>query len=1084
MELFQQFKTPPKGYGIVPFYWWMGDPLTRERISWQLDKLGGHSISGLQINYAHSAEGGHTYGLPYPSEPALFSESWWSLAAWFIEQGRERGFSVSLSDYTLSGVGQGGYVDRILEAHPDLHGAVLEWDGTAVRVVPQPYSIDPLHPLTGKLVCEYFFGEFEKRFPGEMGKGLNFFFSDELQFGLRGKVWTGDFAAEFKARKGYNIEGRLPALFTDTGDDTVKIRLDYADVAVQLTEERYFKPIYDWHEQRGMTIGCDHGGRGRNITEFGDYFRTQKYNQGPGCDQPNLSSDIVKNKVASSIANLYGRHRVWLEGFYGSGWNTSSAQLTDAIARNYVMGHNLLSLHGLYYSTYGGWWEWAPPCNCFRMPYWEDAAPLMKAVERLSFLLSRGTHVSDMAVVYPVADVEAGLNADRAAKAAFEAVETLYRRGVDADFIDFESILRGVCAEGKLSVAGMAYRVVVVPAMETVRYSMLEKLLEFKEAGGAVIALDTLPRYSDRAGGNDPVLRDMVTRLFAGKIYTLAGLAAALPSLIGTPDFSCPAGGDVYINHRRAEGQDIYMVYGPPEGTECFFRARGTVSLWDPYEGTRLRLLRVRETSEGTFVSLPLTEREFRIISFDPGDEAPEGDFIETGAIRAEFPLPETWEFTLRPCLDNRFGDFRQPASEGPIGPELRLCAYAENDSGDAPLAYTRQVRFGYGPWFQKAGPFASGEAYDAAFDAALKGDLSSFTDYEFSLRYGVWNDPGKQGYHGLKKLVSDEFLTIGEKHETWTGTEYKAGPQGDGAVFAALIRCDHPCTAEILTGDKKPDKFCIDGNPLAPGQERIRLDAGSHRLVAGYCSSGRAYIVLREDAAGKAPDLPLSMRWNKMPGMLSFDCGLSRAGTYGFYRFRSPPGLSGMDIPCGEAIRVWADGREAATEKTAAGMWAVRLEDFKPEPRDILIRVELRQGRRGGAVIDEYIRFFCKTGKMAAVDWSKLDGLSSYSGGADYGAQVNLPDPLPSGYAVLELADLCSSARLWVNGREAGVKTAPPWRFPLEGLLRPGANDILIRVHNTLANHYQSIPTRYRQEAVSGIIGPAAVRFLEQEFR
>jgi hypothetical protein len=33
------FKTPPPGYGEVPFYWWLGDPLTKERLSWQLDQL-------------------------------------------------------------------------------------------------------------------------------------------------------------------------------------------------------------------------------------------------------------------------------------------------------------------------------------------------------------------------------------------------------------------------------------------------------------------------------------------------------------------------------------------------------------------------------------------------------------------------------------------------------------------------------------------------------------------------------------------------------------------------------------------------------------------------------------------------------------------------------------------------------------------------------------------------------------------------------------------------------------------------------------------------------------------------------------
>ena len=140
---------------------------------------------------------------------------------------------------------------------------------------------------------------------------------------------------------------------------------------VSLSEENFFIPVYQWHEDRNLIYGCDHGGRGKDVSEFGDYSRTQRWNQAPGCDQPNLGKDIIKNKVASSIAHLYKRPRVWLEGFHSSNWDTNTANLTDATFANFVMGQNLLSLHGFYYSTMGGWWEWAPPCNHTHMPYCE-----------------------------------------------------------------------------------------------------------------------------------------------------------------------------------------------------------------------------------------------------------------------------------------------------------------------------------------------------------------------------------------------------------------------------------------------------------------------------------------------------------------------------------------------------------------------------------------------------------------------------------------------------------------------------------------------------------------------------------------
>ena len=371
-----------------------------------------------------------------------------------------------------------------------------------------------MNPQSGPGYAKHFFGKFEDHFPGEAGKGLNFFFSDELGFGVGGNLWTARFAEEFKKRKGYDILPELPALFMDIGPRTPKVRLDYSDVKVALTEEGFFQPVFDWHQQRGMTMGCDHGGRGRDVVEFGDYFRTQRWNQGPGADQPNLGKDLIKAKVASSIAHLYQRPRVWLEGFYGSGWGTTSAGVVDATFADFVMGYNLLSFHGMYYSTHGGWWEWAPPDNTFRMPYWKHLRGFMDCVQRLSFLLSQGVHRCDVAILYPVAPMEAGMDGEEAVKTAFSTGEALYAKSIDFDFMDFESLARAKVVGKELHVSGEVYRVLILPAMKAVRHSTLQKALEFHRAGGIVVAPGALPEASDRIGRDDPEVAAMVREIF------------------------------------------------------------------------------------------------------------------------------------------------------------------------------------------------------------------------------------------------------------------------------------------------------------------------------------------------------------------------------------------------------------------------------------------------------------------------------------------------------------------------------------------------------------------------------------------
>lgn len=219
----------------------------------------------------------------------------------------------------------------------------------------------------------------------------------------------------------------------------------------------------------------------------------------------------MHSKVSSSVAHLYQRPRTWLEGFYSSSWQTSSADVADAIFRNYALGHNLLSLHGLYYSTHGSFWEWAPPCNHHHMPYWPEMASLLGATERLSWLMCQGTHCCDAAIVYPVAAVEADpAEGKKAVDCAFRAANDLYAHGVDFDFIDFESIERSEVKDGRLHVSGETYRTVILPDMQAARFGMMDKLGEFARLGGRVAVIGQAPIASDRIGRDDPLLAECV----------------------------------------------------------------------------------------------------------------------------------------------------------------------------------------------------------------------------------------------------------------------------------------------------------------------------------------------------------------------------------------------------------------------------------------------------------------------------------------------------------------------------------------------------------------------------------------------
>ena len=78
-------------------------------------------------------------------------------------------------------------------------------------------------------------------------------------------------------------------------------------------------------------------------------------------------------------------------------------------------------------------------------------------------------------------------------------------------------------------------------------------------------------------------------------------------------------------------------------------------------------------------------------------------------------------------------------------------------------------------------------------------------------------------------------------------------------------------------------------------------------------------------------------------------------------------------------------------------------------------------------------------------------------------------------GRVTLDLGNV-GSANVRVNGKPAGIKVAPPWTLDITHLVTLGENRIEVLVRNTLANHYVTIPTHYRGQTVSGLLGPVVL--------
>lgn len=1164
-DLLSEFKHPPKGYGNVPFYWWNGDSLRIDRLKEQLEILASSATDGLVVSYLHldplvdkeeTKDGYGLYGKTEPGKPGVFTDEWWEIWRFFTEACAAKEIGLGMDDYTVGWKGNGYYPDELAEMPrfknykgelvidtlsvkggevftyntPDNLLSIVAWPGKidlTQQIVSgkiswkaprgeayKVYIITTkngylIHPDHGKELTRLYFDRFESH-AGEAAKdGQNYFFQDELLYPITFGSWSEDFREEFRKKKGYDIVPYLPALEDNIGDITPKIRLDYCDVLMDLAEERYFKPIYDWVADRGLIYGSDNIGRGTNPLAYVDYFRANSWYTAPGNDAPSKGSSFLSTKVSSSISHLYNRPRTWLEAFHSMGWGSSGSWLSRQTDHHFMAGGNLLCMHGLYYSTHGGWWEWAPPCFHFRMPYWEHMKKWLEYTERLSYLMSQGKHVCDIAIMYPTESMQAYPEAEP--KATFDAALSLSNAGLDYDFLNYTSLRDASIRDGVMHIAEEQYKIMVLVDMKAMHHRSLQKILEHYRSGGIVLASGELPNASTRSGENDKEVDAICKELFgltskeasagkaAGKqtnraggvgMYLAAGnLVEQIQSLI-VPDFK-PEDGTGKVLHRRVGERDVYMVMDVTKGTTCFFRSTGKVELLDATTGDAKEYPVARQTAEGTWLSMEKESENSYLFVFSPGTPTFADSQKEQLQLVSTLSMDGKWEVELLPTMNNKWGDFRLPASDEMIGAEARSFRHQPDVDSDKRWM---QPDFDDSHWKESIYGFgmqallytiSADQSIQEAVSAVNEGRLP-YAPYDFSWQYGVWDNPGSQGMHGLKGKVSDGFFIL---------------DQGCHQIYKTQVYAPEDGSYRIETEGVIPDLLLIDGKNSVG---KVRLEKGWHQLVVAYANTEKSTYVFEGGAlhdfrnrgavvlfpeSSPVPEKPssyspfVSMRWG-LGEHLSFDPYGGENERWN-YRFQSVPGLEEMKFTvAGSNLRVWLDGIPlpdkqihcTATKSSEIHTYQVKLGEVQKEIGTVAFSVDRERGYQGAAVLCEPIKMKTGIGLLNTGDWSDTGSLKYYSGGMFYRNQLKLDTVDENGKVLLNLTNLTATGEVKVNGQSAAILMRPPYEVDITGLVKPGINQIEVLVYSTLSNHYQTIPTPYRGIPEAGLIGPVTV--------
>ena len=461
----------------------------------------------------------------------------------------------------------------------------------------------------------------------------------------------------------------------------------------------------------------------------------------------------------------------------------------------------------------------------------------------------------------------------------------------------------------------------------------------------------------------------------------------------------------------------------------------------------------------------------------------------------ATMTLEGDWGFELKPTMNNRWGDFRFPASLEFIGAEARQFHYMEEseqpgtdlgwheaafDAGSWPV-----VTRSFGPYWRTIGPFGAGQEPVDLVEQAIAGqiDPAQWQRFSFSQKFG-YKDMDDPTVWGGRQGVLDEFIFFdatgdGRDSMRYLFTYVRAPEEGEWDLHmgASSGQVRQAWLNGTLVFSLKP------GEQKRSRKVRVHLQEGLNavlvELVHLQGRQIRAFAAFQNSADdGLAQDLPVPrLKWFIKPTNLVYDIAPEKTKRVGWYRFEAPAGTQAMRLILdAEGVHAWVNGQQMNVE---GGQ--IKLDAALNEVAQVALRIKQKPGVYAGAAIPDPVKFECGPTRMRLGDWSDY-ALESYSGGASYSKTFWLEADHLQGRVIVDLGMVNTTAEVVVNGQPAGVGLGRPYRFDITDYVTVGENQLEVTVFNTLANHYSvgvlSSSFVFESQTLSGLIGPVTVQF------
>ena len=370
--------------------------------------------------------------------------------------------------------------------------------------------IDITYPPYEKAVGEY------------MGDTVTFMFSDEPWFGKTqlpsarcGETdetfaWTTDFDDTFKAEYGYSIADKLPEICWDRADGDVRERYRYYKHITDRFSDNFCRLCHQRCSRDGISYTAHMFSENRldlQAIGVGDAMRAYKHMDFPGIDMLGNCIELLTAKQTQSVVHQYSKEGMMSEECGVTGWNFDFRGHKFHADWQAALGVTLRALHLSWVSMKGSAKRDYPASIGYQSPWYKEYSYIEDHISRVHTVLTRGKPIVNIGVIHPIESMWTMVGhkdmSHRKIETAEQSLDSIVN-GLLFNHLDFDFINEGLLPEQyenssdrKLHVGDMAYSVIIVPPLNTIRSTTLDILNQYAENGGLIIFIGDCPVLVD-----------------------------------------------------------------------------------------------------------------------------------------------------------------------------------------------------------------------------------------------------------------------------------------------------------------------------------------------------------------------------------------------------------------------------------------------------------------------------------------------------------------------------------------------------------------------------------------------------------